>query len=72
MVDGAGILQELEVKLTTIATVAATVASEISGKPVRERSASKRDFMESERAVLARTLGQSAGIAAGGGSIELF
>ena len=83
MVHGTGLLQQLEVELTTIATSAATVAKEDSGKPVRERSASKRYTMESERAVLARTLGQSAGIAAGemsqdtegaatGGSIELF
>ena len=61
MTDRLGLLELLEVELTTIAAGAATVAKERVGDPVRARSASKRYTMESEREVHRAILGRAAG-----------
>jgi hypothetical protein len=78
--DRVGLLQQLEVELTTIAAGAATMAQETVGAPVRARSASKRYTMEGEREVQRAALGETAGDASRpesegsllGGTIELF
>ena len=80
MTNRVGLLQELEVELTTIVAGAATLAKERVGEPVRARSASKRYTMESEREVQRAILGTTAGDesrpepdrASLGGTIELF
>jgi uncharacterized phage infection (PIP) family protein YhgE len=80
MTDRLGLLELLEVELTTIAAGAATVAEERVGDPVRARSASKRYTMESEREVYRAILGNAAGEESRpdpdgsllGGTIELF
>ena len=80
MTDTVGLLQQLEVELTTIAAASAPVAKERVGNPVRTRSASKRYTMESEREVHRAILGGPVGdesrpepdSASLGGSIELF
>jgi uncharacterized phage infection (PIP) family protein YhgE len=80
MTNRVGLLQQLEVELTTIAAGAAPVAKERVDDPVRTRSASKRYTMESEREVHRAILGRTDGDesrpvpadASPGGTIELF